>query len=175
MKGATHFGVAHLQARGLAAPRDLGTIAGQRRHRTRGKGGDLREDSPGGDVEGQRPVRTAEERGGVRIVPNTLHAYDVNSSILVYFEIYHLTLSPAGRTQFTLNLITERIPDTESITSKIRNLFRKKSSARVVTSYDYQGEVQNEVFYHDIQLEENREGRYRLTIQVEDRLSGNSI
>jgi hypothetical protein len=113
-------------------------------------------------------------RGGVRIIPNTLHAYDVNSSILVYFEIYHLTLSPAGRTHFTLNLITERIPDTESISSKIRNLFRRKPSARVVTSYDYQGEVQNEVFYHDIQLEENREGRYRLTIQVEDRLSGSS-
>jgi GWxTD domain-containing protein len=111
-------------------------------------------------------------RGGKRIIPNTLSAYDESSPVLIYFEIYHLIFNPAGTTSYRLDLITERIEEKPDVMRRIRDLFKRDKEARsVTTSYTYSGNVQNEVFFHELHLQQKRAGSYRLTIRVQDLIS----
>ncbi len=113
-------------------------------------------------------------RGGVRIVPNTLYAYETGSSVLVYFEVYHLTFTPEGQTRYTVHFILEEAGK-EGFTARIRSLFMKKREGKVTSSFPFTGTRQNEVLYQNIDLQNKEPKDYMLTVKVEDMNTRESV
>ena len=108
-------------------------------------------------------------RGGKRIVPNPLLTYRVFSSIPVYFEVYNLTYSPGGTTHYRVTFTLQSERKEGGFTGFVRGLFgRRKSSGRVVTSYEYQGNRRDETIHQHLVLENPLPQDYRLGVEVVD-------
>ena len=114
-------------------------------------------------------------RGGMRIVPNTLRSYGDPSSIPVYFEIYNLTYTPQGSTQFSVDYKIESKQTGSGVRARIPSIFGRASSGRVATSFEYQGDRSTESMVQTMALESAQTGEFELTIQVVDRNTGQQV
>jgi GWxTD domain-containing protein len=113
------------------------------------------------------------QRGGMRIVPNTLETYPVTSSIPIYFEIYNLTYSGTGTTHYRMTFSVESMEKKSGISKIVQDIFtRNKPANKVVTSYEYHGDQRNEPLYQMLDIENPQESDYLLIIEIEDLNNG---
>jgi len=115
-------------------------------------------------------------RGGLRILPNTLEIYQIPSFIPIYFEIYNLTYSSGGKTNYRLTFTVQYEEKKRGVGRFIKRIWRgRPQSGKVVTSYEYQGDRGSESIYQNLTLEGVLPRNYRIAIEVEDMNSGEKV
>jgi len=116
-------------------------------------------------------------RGGMRIVPNPLEVYPVTSSIPIYFEIYNLSYSVTGETRYRVTFSLESLEQKKNTLGQVlKNILKRdKPSDKVITTYEYTGDLRDEAFYQTLSIENPQPIDYYFTIEIQDLNSGEKI
>jgi GWxTD domain-containing protein len=114
-------------------------------------------------------------RGGMRIMPNTLGTYETGSLIPLYFEIYNLTFSPDGLTNYRITFTVEPVKEEGALKALAGRILGGDETGRIVTSYDYTGQSRDESVYQGLELEDPRPLKYRITVEVTDQNTGAAV
>ena len=112
-------------------------------------------------------------RGGYRIVPNTLEAFALASTIPVYFEVYNLAFDREGRTRYRVSFELESLETSSGASKFLKRLAgRYKPPRRVVSAYRLSGASRQEPVVQNLELRNPSPGAYRLRVLAVDELSG---
>ena len=112
---------------------------------------------------------------GVSVVPMASRAFRKGQPIVVYYEIYNLTL-PGGMSAYRVEY-TVRSPERKGVGAKILSGMGKllgvtKKESEVAIAYDLSGTKASEVGYLELNLDESETGPQELTATVTDAHTG---
>ena len=112
-------------------------------------------------------------RDELRILSNLNNRYFAGEPVWLYFEIYNLKLGPDGKTSYTINQkVTEK--KSGSLLASIKNTLAGEDALEVVTSYEGSSIHTEENRILSLDLSELKAGDYYITIEVIDKISGES-
>lgn len=105
-------------------------------------------------------------KNGLRIMPLPGLTIDRSRMLYVYFEIYNLAQNAAGKTRYDIEYALRELEGGGSIVSR---LFGGKKPVLAVTE-TREGVERNPVEHIGIELKQQPEGKYMLTVSVRDRI-----
>jgi|Deesub1362B_J571_1020462.scaffolds.fasta_scaffold05090_2 GWxTD domain-containing protein len=116
---------------------------------------------------------TRVSRRRIRVYPNFEKTFRSGQDLHLYFEIYGLSVNAAGNSRYRISFVLRR----DSAKKNLRNLLSRllhfqPQTMEVVSSYEYRGRGPSQNHYQILRLQGMDEGRYRLIVQVEDLISG---
>jgi hypothetical protein len=115
-------------------------------------------------------------RGGKRIVPNTSRSYPLSMELPVYFEVYNLSFSAAGKTHYRVSFTIEPMDGRKGIGGLLNRITSgRRSRGKIVTSFEMRGEKRSETFDQGIRIMDPLQQSYELRIQIWDSIIGKSI
>lgn len=114
-------------------------------------------------------------KNGVSVIPMASRAFRKGQQIVVYYEIYNLTLkggASAYRVEYTV-----RSPEKRGVGAKVLSGVGKllgvtKKESEVTIAYDLSGEKASEVGYLELNLDESETGPQELTVTVTEAHTG---
>jgi GWxTD domain-containing protein len=121
----------------------------------------------------QPPRKIDFKRNELRILSNLNNRYFAGEPVWLYFEIYNLKLGPDGKTAYTINQkITEK--KSGSLLAAIKETLAGGDILEVVTSYEGGSIHAEENRILSLDLSGFKAGDYYVTIEVIDKISGES-
>ncbi len=119
------------------------------------------------------PRKSNFTREDLRILSNLDNRYFAGEPVWLYFEFYNLKLGPDGKTSYTINQkITEKKPT--GLLAAIKETVTGGEIFEIITSYEGSSIHTFENRILTLELSELEAGDYYITIEIIDRISGNS-
>ncbi|UCC80812.1 MAG: GWxTD domain-containing protein [Candidatus Zixiibacteriota bacterium] len=119
------------------------------------------------------PRRLDFAREDLRILSNLNNRYFAGEPVWLYFEFYNLQPGPDGKTSYTINQkITEK--KSAGLLAAIKETVTGGEIFEIVTSYEGSSIYTHENRILTLELSELKAGDYYITIEIIDRISGNS-
>jgi GWxTD domain-containing protein len=113
---------------------------------------------------------------GIQVVPYISTTILREKPVLIYFEIYGLTLNQKGRTRFKVEYRVEHLGETTVLAeaaARIASFFRGHRQEPVVgTRFETEGQSEFEQIYSNLDLSNVPAGKKQLVIQVTDLIAG---
>lgn len=115
------------------------------------------------------------ERQGIPLEPHMFYSFPRDAFVGIYFEIYNLQPEAGGKTQYDVSFTLQRADmqepeDRKSVVGFVKNLFM--DTRKVTTQFENEGRTPDDVLYMNLQFEDRDKGEYVLTIDVRDKVSG---
>jgi GWxTD domain-containing protein len=119
-------------------------------------------------------------KDGLDVIPMLENKFSLGNPVYVYYEVYNLLAGADGWRRFRVDSRIETLQEKSgTVAGAIRGLGRllgMVDQRTVITSSFESGSMnETEKLYHSVEMTAARPGRYELTIQVSDRLSGQSV
>jgi len=115
-------------------------------------------------------------RSRIAVSPNFRRTYRVGQDLFLYYEIYHLSRNREGRSHFRISLVVQPASGKSPLQAFLSLLPGIDFTLpQVAVSSTLEGTRSQENQFRILQLRRYRPGRYRLTVQVTDLLSGQSV
>jgi len=117
---------------------------------------------------------------GVNLMPALSREFSVNQPLYVYYEIYNLSFDANGLSNYRIDYVVEPVQEKKSLVSRAATRFGKilgleRQSLAIGSSFESSGPRRDEKLYHHLEILGQPAGRYDLTIQLTDRVSGQSV
>lgn len=115
-------------------------------------------------------------RSDFQIIPNPLKSYRRGEPVVIYYELYQLSLDFNGETRFRIEY--QIGADTKALSSAKRfltNIGIMKKTGEVTSSYVFSGKTHDELQYQKILLDKNMTGKIKLILKATDLLTGVSL
>ncbi|MBN1155556.1 GWxTD domain-containing protein [candidate division KSB1 bacterium] len=116
-----------------------------------------------------------DEKQGIYIYPNPKLAFERETPVYVYFEIYNLHIDEDGNTQFLIEYNLTLLKADESFFSSILNVFGKDPKTSITTSIQREGETERSNEYIALDVSNMAKGFYKLSVTVRDRNNASSV
>ena len=110
---------------------------------------------------------------GLNIIPNPTMKFDKKIPIYFYYEIYNLDMEE-NSTDYTIEKTIEPVSLNKNIFQKFIGLFKKSSIQKISIRNEMKSDEKNSNEYMAFDFSDKSAGKYKITIQIEDNLSGNS-
>ena len=115
-------------------------------------------------------------KNDVSVQPHPSQKYSAHKPLYIYYEIYNLKKSPAGKTHYETTYTVSTQSAQHSFPKKmirsIRSLFGRRKQSSISSSYKRWGETRQEAEYLSFDLTRLPLGKTRIRVLVKDLISG---